>query len=157
MATSVRRWTIRDTRQPASVAPKLVTAEHGDKTLIVDPVTGTERAALAGSGWQCRHDAQSLVLCSAYRSVSGTGITVFDASTLKKLWALPDDSGRIVPKVNGFWHGAVYSQMKDESVIVLAGRTGKDRETSPGAAPFEIDPYGGLVGGSRPAFYRAIG
>ncbi|MFE7778430.1 PQQ-binding-like beta-propeller repeat protein [Streptomyces sp. NPDC057445] len=156
-ATGKRRWTIRDTWQPASAGPKLLTAEHGDKQLIVDAATGTQRAVLTGSDWQCRHDAQSLVLCSRYRSVSGPGIIVFDAATLKKLWALPDDSGRVVPKVNGFWHGAVYGQMTDDSVV-LDGKTGQDRETSPGATPFEIDQYGGLVDRmGPPVFYRATG
>ncbi|MBT2369360.1 hypothetical protein J7E88_29695 [Streptomyces sp. ISL-10] len=32
-----------------------------------------------------------------------------------------------------------------EEAVVLDGKTGKDRETSPGAAPFEIDQYDGLV------------
>lgn len=156
-ATGARRWTIRNTRQPASAGPKLLTAQHVDKTLLVDVAAGTERAALDGSDWQCRYDAQSLVLCSTYRSVSGTGIAVFDAASLKKRWALPDASGRIVPKVNGFWHGAVYGQMGDESVV-LDGKTGQDREKSPGAAPFEIDRYGGLVDRmGPPAFYRATG
>ncbi|MFD9223523.1 hypothetical protein ACFWDI_26785 [Streptomyces sp. NPDC060064] len=148
---------IRDTRQPSSAGPKLLTAKQGGKLLLVDVAVGTERATLDGSDWQCRYDAQSLVLCSTYRRVSGTGIAVFDAASLKKRWALPDGSGRIVPKVNGFWHGAAYGQMGDESVV-LDGKTGQDCETSPGAAPFEIDRYGGLVDRmGPPAFYRATG
>ncbi|MFJ3842363.1 hypothetical protein ACIPY6_43765 [Streptomyces sp. NPDC090054] len=78
---------------------------------------------------------------------------MFDTASVQKRWALPDGSGRKVPKVNGFWHGAVYAQVGDES-IVLDGATGQDRQTSAGMAPYEIDRYGSLVGSS---FYRAKG
>lgn len=153
-ATGEQRWTVAEARQAAAAAPRLLSATFKDKTLVVDAVTGEQRAALDGSGWRCRHDAQSLVLCSRYGyATADRGITVFDAASLQKRWALPDGSGRKVPKVKGFWHGAVYGEVGDEP-IVLDGMTGQDRQTSAGAAPYEIDRYGGVVGSK---FYRAAG
>lgn len=153
-ATGEQRWTVAEARQPAAVAPRLLSATLKDKTLVVDAVSGEQRMALDGSGWRCLHDAQSLVLCSKYGyGTADRGITVFDAASVQKRWALPDGSGRKVPKVNGFWHGAVYGEVGDEP-IVLDGTTGQDRQTSAGAAPYEIDRYGGVVGSK---FYRAAG
>ncbi|MFG2775306.1 PQQ-binding-like beta-propeller repeat protein [Streptomyces sp. NPDC048350] len=158
VATSEQRWTVADARQPATAAPRLLTAARGDKTVVVDTATGEQRVELDGKAWRCRHDAQSLVLCSTYGyRTADRGITAFDAASLQKRWALPDGSGRIVPKVTGFWHGAVYGEVGDEPII-LDGKTGQDRQTSPGAAPYEIDRYGGLTTGSgTPAFHRATG
>ncbi|MGW7318296.1 outer membrane protein assembly factor BamB family protein [Streptomyces sp. NPDC054865] len=155
VATGEQRWTVEEARRPAAAAPRLLSATVKDKTLVVDAVSGEQRVALDGGGWQCRYDAQSLVLCSKGEgyALSDRWITVFDAASVQKRWALPDGSGRKVPVVMGFWHGAVYAQVGDES-IVLDGATGQDRQTSAGAAPYEIDRYGGLVGSS---FYRAEG
>ncbi|MFI8105326.1 PQQ-binding-like beta-propeller repeat protein [Streptomyces sp. NPDC086023] len=153
-ATGEQRWTVAEARQPAAAASRLLSATLKDKTLVVDAVSGEQRVALDGSGWRCRHDAQSLVLCSKYGyREADRGITVFDAASVQKRWALPDGSGRKVPKVNGFWHGAVYGEVGGEP-IVLDGATGQDRQTSAGAAPYEIDRYGGVVGST---FHRAAG
>ncbi|MGA5069096.1 PQQ-binding-like beta-propeller repeat protein [Streptomyces exfoliatus] len=153
-ATGEQRWTVAEAREPAAAAPRLLSATLNDKTLVVDAVTGEQRAALDGSGWRCRHDGQSLVLCSKYGyGEADRRITVFDASSVQQRWTLPGGSGRKVPKVSGFWHGAVYGEVGDEP-IVLDGTTGQDRQTSAGAAPYEIDRYGGVVGSK---FYRAAG
>ncbi|MEV6577563.1 PQQ-binding-like beta-propeller repeat protein [Streptomyces sp. NPDC051582] len=144
--TGEQRWTLAEAKEPAAAASRLLSATVADKTLVVDAVTGEQRAALVGKGWRCRHDAQSLVLCSRYGyGEAERGITVFDAASVQQRWTLPGGSGRKVPKVSGFWHGAVYGEVGDES-IVLDGATGQDRQTSAGAAPYEIDRYGGLVG-----------
>ncbi|MFF9351554.1 PQQ-binding-like beta-propeller repeat protein [Streptomyces sp. NPDC014734] len=152
--TGEQRWTVADARQPATAAPRLLSANLDDKTVVVDAVSGERRATLDGRDWRCLHDAQSLVLCSKYGYGSANrGITMFDAASVRKQWALPDDSGRVVPRVTGFWHGAVYGSVNDEP-IVLDGRTGKDRQTSAGAAPYEIDRYGGVEGS---VFHPAAG
>ncbi|MGN5392541.1 outer membrane protein assembly factor BamB family protein [Streptomyces sp. JL7001] len=154
-ATGEQRWTLEDARRPAAAAPRLLSATVKDKTLLVDAVSGEQRVALDGGGWRCRYDAQALVLCSRGEgyALSPRWITVFDASSLQKRWALPDGSGRKVPVVMGFWHGAVYANVGSES-IVLDGATGQDRQTSAGAAPDEIDRYGGLEGSK---FHPAAG
>ncbi|MFF4433836.1 PQQ-binding-like beta-propeller repeat protein [Streptomyces sp. NPDC001513] len=150
-----QRWTISDAKRPAGVGSGLLTAVLGAKTLVVDAVKGEQRLALDG-GWGCRYDQQSLVLCSGGATGSGRGIAVFDATSLEKRWALPDGSGRNVPRVSGFWHGAVYGEVVADESLVLDGRTGQDRETSAGAAPTEIDQFGGVAfGAGRPTFYRA--
>ncbi|MFE4632186.1 PQQ-binding-like beta-propeller repeat protein [Streptomyces sp. NPDC056773] len=153
-ATGEQRWTVAEAREPAAAAPRLLSATVGFKTLVVDAVTGEQRVALDGKGWRCRHDGQALVLCSKYGyGEADRGITVFDAASVQQRWTLPGGAGRKVPKVSGFWHGAVYGEVGDEP-IVLDGTTGQDRQTSAGAAPYEIDRYGGVVGTK---FYRAAG
>ncbi|MEV4333644.1 PQQ-binding-like beta-propeller repeat protein [Streptomyces sp. NPDC049597] len=153
-ATGEQRWTVAEARQPAAAAPRLLSASLNDTTLVIDAVSGERRVALDGEGWRCRHDAQSLVLCSKYGyGAANRGITVFDAASVQTQWMLPDGSGRTVPKVSGFWHGAVYGEVGDEP-IVLDGKTGQDRQTSAGAAPNEIDRYGGVAGST---FHRAAG
>ncbi|WP_234319012.1 PQQ-binding-like beta-propeller repeat protein [Streptomyces sp. NRRL S-237] len=157
VASGDERWTISDAKRPARVGPGLLTAVLGAKTLVVDAAKGEQRLALDG-GWGCLHDKQSLVLCSgsAGSAGSGRGIAVFDAASLEKRWALPDGSGRNVPRVSGFWHGAVYGEVVEDEGLVLDGMTGQDRETSAGVAPTEIDQFGGVsFGTGRPTFYRA--
>jgi hypothetical protein len=68
----------------------------------------------------------------------------------------PDSSGRLVPAVTAFWHGAVYGETQNGPVI-LDGRTGKDR-SSPGVAPIGVDQYTGLTGSNGvPAVVLASG
>ncbi|MEU3465623.1 PQQ-binding-like beta-propeller repeat protein [Streptomyces sp. NPDC006733] len=153
-ATGEQRWTVAQARQPALAAPRLVSAHLDDTTIVVDAVSGTLRVTLAGRGWRCLHDMQSLVVCSRYGyRVADRAIMMFDAASLQKVWTLSAGSGRTVPKITGFWHGAVYGEVGDEP-IVLDGKTGQDRQISAGAAPYEIDRYGGIEG-SR--FHRAAG
>ncbi|MEU8828895.1 HAD hydrolase-like protein [Streptomyces sp. NPDC048636] len=153
-----QRWTIRNASDPGATGPKLLTGTHANKVLVVDVVHGRQRAALEGGG--CQYDGQSLILCT--KDSYKPGITVFEARSFKKLWALPDNSGRAVPRVNEFWHGAVYGDLPDHGLdakpVVLDGRTGKDREADPGAAPFEADQYGGVVRNENGVvFYGAVG
>ncbi|MGQ4486472.1 PQQ-binding-like beta-propeller repeat protein [Streptomyces sp. SAS_281] len=144
--TGKRRWTVADARQPAHAAPRLLSANLGDRTVVVDAVTGATRVSFDSRDWRCLDDARSLVACSrnGYRA-SDRGIVVFDATTFRHTWVLPDHSGRSVPRVTGFWHGALYGEV-GERPVVLDGLTGKDRETEPNAAPIEIDRYGGVEG-----------
>ena len=144
--TGEQRWTVADAQEPAHAARALLSADHDDRTVVVDAADGKVRVSLEAEGWRCRDDAQALVACSTQGyNVSDPGIVVFDAASFRKKWALPDGSGRSVPDVTGFWHGALYCEL-GESPIVLDGATGKDRETEPLAAPVEIDRYGGVEG-----------
>ncbi|MER0443252.1 PQQ-binding-like beta-propeller repeat protein [Streptomyces sp. Edi4] len=152
-----RRWTAAssDRAVHASAAgPGLLAGNVQESLVLVDVRTGTERARYAGGGqlhlhpWRCRGDEQSLVLCHDQLAGQVNAVVVFDAATTAKVWSLPDASGRIVPQVTAFWHGAVYGRTNN-GPVVLDGHTGKDRETKPGAAPFEVDQYGGLSGDSR--------
>lgn len=144
--TGKRRWTVADARQPAHAAPKLLSANLGDRSVVVDAVTGRTRVSFDSRDWRCLDDARSLVACSKHgHRASDRGIVVFDATTFRHTWVLPDHSGRSVPKVTGFWHGALYGEV-GERPVVLDGITGKDRETEPNAAPIEIDRYGGVEG-----------
>ncbi|MFI6689076.1 hypothetical protein [Streptomyces sp. NPDC050485] len=152
-----RRWTATssDRAVHASAAgPGLLAGNVRESLMLVDVRTGAERARYAGGGrlhlhpWRCMGDEQSLVLCHDQYAGQVNAVVVFDAATTSKVWSLPDTSGRIVPQVTAFWHGAVYGRTSN-GPVVLDGHTGKDRETKPGAAPFEVDQYGGLVDDSR--------
>ncbi|MFC8532741.1 PQQ-binding-like beta-propeller repeat protein [Streptomyces sp. NPDC057249] len=144
--TGKQRWTVADARQPAHAAPALLSANLDDRTVVVDAVSGETRVSFDSRDWRCLDDARTLVACSkdGYRAAD-RGIVVFDATTFRHTWVLPDHSGRSVPKVTGFWHGALYGKVGGRPVV-LDGTTGKDRETEPNAAPIEIDRYGGVEG-----------
>ncbi|WP_329460913.1 outer membrane protein assembly factor BamB family protein [Streptomyces sp. NBC_01431] len=154
-----RRWTAVNTasRVGASAAGRGLLAGNDRETLVlVDARTGAERARYADGGhkhvhpWRCLWDTQSLVLCRDQLGGQVNALVVFDTSTVRKVWALPDASGRIVPEVTAVWHGAVYGRTGN-GPVVLDGRTGKDRDTRPGAAPFEVDQYAGLAGNNGSA------
>ncbi|MFD9630343.1 outer membrane protein assembly factor BamB family protein [Streptomyces violascens] len=152
-----RRWTAAssDRSVHASAAgPGLLAGNARENLVLVDVRTGAERARYAGGGqlhlhpWRCRGDEQSLVLCADQYAGQVDAVVVFNAATAAKVWSLPDASGRIVPQVTAFWHGAVYGRTTN-GPVVLDGHTGKDRENKPGAAPFAVDQYGGLAGDGR--------
>lgn len=144
--TGKQRWTVAGARQPARAAPKLLSANRDGHTDVVDAVDGKLRLIIDKPGYRCLDDARSLVACSKHGySASDRGIVVIDATTFRHKWVLPDHSGRSVPRVTGFWHGALYGEV-GERPVVLDGATGKDRETDPNAAPVEIDRYGGVEG-----------
>ncbi|MEV5951346.1 hypothetical protein [Streptomyces sp. NPDC051993] len=152
-----RRWTAANSGGKAHASPAgpgLVAGNDHENLVLVDARTGTERARYAGGGqqhlhpWRCLGDEQSLVLCQDQYAGQTNTVVAFDTTTAAKLWSLPDTSGRVVPQVTAFWHGAVYGQTQN-GPVVLDGRTGKDREAKPGAAPFEVDQYGGLAGDSH--------
>ncbi|MEU2026762.1 PQQ-binding-like beta-propeller repeat protein [Streptomyces sp. NPDC016469] len=144
--TGKPRWTVAGARQPAHAAPELLSANLDDRTVVVDAVTGETRVSFDSRDWRCLDDARSLVACSKHGySASDRGIVVFDPATFRHKWVLPDHSGRSVPRVTGFWHGALYGEV-GERPVVLDGNTGKDRETEPRVAPVEIDRYGGVEG-----------
>ncbi|MFJ4500651.1 PQQ-binding-like beta-propeller repeat protein [Streptomyces sp. NPDC088864] len=144
--TGKERWTVADAREPANASPALLSADRGENTIVVDAAGGKNRVLLEGHGWRCLHDARSLVACSRDREPgSDHAIVVFEAATFRQKWTLPDHSGRSVPRMTGFWHGALYGDLSG-SPVVLDGVTGKDRETEPYLAPVEIDRYGGVEG-----------
>ncbi|MEU5241783.1 PQQ-binding-like beta-propeller repeat protein [Streptomyces lydicus] len=110
----------------------------GNVTAVV-PTSGKELSFKVPSGHgvpgQCQFDQQSVVVCASGDS-EAFGM---DPHTGKVLWALPDSSGRVAPQVTGAWHGMVYGQTEQNGPVVLDARTGKDKVTSPGAAPYWTD------------------
>ncbi|WP_405937679.1 PQQ-binding-like beta-propeller repeat protein [Streptomyces sp. NBC_00726] len=144
--TGEQRWTVAGARQPARAAPKLLSANRDGHTDVVDAVDGKLRLIIDHADYRCLDDARSLVACSKYGfDRADRGIVVIDATTFQRKWVLPGDAGRLVPRVTGFWHGALYTEV-GERQVVLDGDTGEDRETDPNAAPVEIDRYGGVEG-----------
>ncbi|MBT2446050.1 PQQ-binding-like beta-propeller repeat protein [Streptomyces sp. ISL-43] len=164
--TGQPRWTALKGKGPlpaSSAGPGLVATSSDSKLTILDVATGAVRAAadspekLPGS-WNCRYDERSLVLCALETGGGRTNsIVVFNAS-LQKLWQLPDGSGRLIPRVTAFWHGAVYGRSSNGSVV-LDGQTGQDRSASAEEnAPFEVDQYSGLaLSNGEVTFRKATG
>lgn len=110
----------------------------GNVTAIV-PASGEELSFTVPSGhgvpgW-CQYDQQSVVVCAN----GGSEAFGMDPHTGKALWALPDSSGRVAPNVTGARHGMVYGRTEQNGPVVLDARTGQDKETSPGAAPYWTD------------------
>ncbi|MFZ3467454.1 PQQ-binding-like beta-propeller repeat protein, partial [Streptomyces sp. 4.24] len=147
------RWTVLEGKGPLPVSaagPGMLATSRGSTLTVLNAATGTVRATADNSEklpgqWKCRYDERSLVLC-AYEDGNGrTGaLAAFDTASFQKLWALPDGSGRLMPRVTAFWHGAAYGRTSNGSVV-LDGQTGQDRAADPdGNSPFEVDQYSGL-------------
>ncbi|MEU1629614.1 hypothetical protein ABZ746_30795 [Streptomyces sp. NPDC020096] len=137
----------KDTDAPTVVAagPELLLVQglkDSGQDAAVDIATGKESpfqvpAAAAGVGSQslpgrCIYDQRSVVVCA------GNVAFGMDPHSGKVLWSLPDSSGRIAPQVTGAWHGVVYGQT-DNGPVALEALTGKDKQSSPGAAPYWTD------------------
>jgi hypothetical protein len=95
----------------------------------------------ASSAPRCVWDEASVTVCS------GSNRTfALDAVSAQLLWSLPA-AGLIPPQVTTAWHGAVYGTTVNGPVVV-DGRTGRDRNPTPGAAPAVVDGYLGIGPGS---------
>jgi hypothetical protein len=115
---------------------------------------------------RCVYDEQSRTFCTA-STTEGAELTAYDADSGRRLWRVggpSDTSGRLVPSLTAAYHGAVYGTVRrgdqePPEPLVLDGATGKDREVSPGAAPWRVNGYVGLVpaGDHSVAVYLAVG
>ncbi|MFD4764586.1 hypothetical protein ACFWOJ_39050 [Streptomyces sp. NPDC058439] len=70
----------------------------------------------------------------------------------RRLWrvgGVSDTEGREAPLLLTAFHGAVYGQLLQDgqpgNPIVLDGKTGKDQELAPGAAPLLVNEYAALT------------
>ncbi|WP_217166702.1 PQQ-binding-like beta-propeller repeat protein [Streptomyces sp. AC512_CC834] len=98
---------------------------------------------------RCLYDGRSLTVCSMGDEEEAE-LVAYDADG-KRRWRIggpSDDTGRIAPFLTAAYHGLVYGVVQRENrqpePIVLDGRTGTDRERSPGAAPRLVNAYVGL-------------
>lgn len=131
---------------------------------MVDPTDGAIKSVIEqeGSlgrtqlGVDCLFDQKTSMVCS----MDDRWLSMFDTSSRKWLWRLPDDSaGRVAPKVNFAWHGAVYGETRDGPVVIDA-MTGKDREVNPGITAYHVNQYVGIgpdPQGSGVAAFRSVG
>ncbi|HEY2225831.1 hypothetical protein [Actinomycetospora sp.] len=95
----------------------------------------------ATSAPRCVWDEASVTVCSGANRAFA-----LDAVSAQVLWSLPA-AGRIPPQLTTAWHGAVYGTTVNGPVVV-DGRTGRDRNPAPGAAPVVVDGYLGIGPGS---------
>lgn len=98
---------------------------------------------------RCLYDGQSLTFCHMGTDDEAE-LVAYDANG-KRQWRVggpSDDSGRIAPFLTAAYHGLVYGAVERDNrpsqPIVLDGRTGSDRELSPGATPWLVNAYVGL-------------
>jgi hypothetical protein len=70
-------------------------------------------------------------------------LVALDATSGKSPWCLPK-GGRTALKVTSVWDGAVYGTTSN-GPVVLDGRTGRDRQETPGIAPLVADAYAGIA------------
>ncbi|MFI7121758.1 hypothetical protein [Amycolatopsis sp. NPDC049868] len=90
----------------------------------------------------CSYDGRSTTVCQFRGMLMG-----YDATSAALLWTLggsSDKSGRLVPRLNSTWNGALYGTLHDRGPIVLDARTGRDKETSPGGAPDLVNEYAAI-------------
>ncbi len=148
------RWTNTESAHNVSIfpgGPSLVVAYGqtlGSQNFLslLDAATGTVKDSGSGSynGITCQYDGASVTVCHQ-SSFSRPWAAAFDTTTGDWLWTLPDnDANRVAPTITSAWHGAVYGTTQSGPVI-LDARTGADRATAPGAAPFIVNGNVGLA------------
>lgn len=131
---------------------------------MVDPADGAIKAILEQERTlsstrldiKCFFDQRTSIACS----LRERWLSVFDTTTKKWLWDLPDDeAGRVAPEVNFAWHGAVYGETRD-GPVVLDAATGEDREINPGITAYLVNQFIGIgpsPRGTGVAVFRPVG
>ncbi|MCK9895300.1 PQQ-binding-like beta-propeller repeat protein [Frankia sp. AgB32] len=149
------RWTKSDEARsvtilpggPTTVVAYGETAGRANFLNLIDPATGAVLDSSSGavSDVTCEYDGTSVTVCSQPAVYGDAWAAAFDATTHAWLWSLPDDkANRVAPTVTTVWHGAVYGYTRSGPVI-LDARTGADRATAPGTAPFVVDGDVGIA------------
>lgn len=108
---------------------------------LIDAKSGAVKDSGNGDygGASCSYDGAAVTVCAR-----NGWAAAFDATSLKWLWSLPDTkANRVAPSVTSAWHGAVYGTT-DNGPVILDARTGQDRATAPGAAPYVVDGNVGI-------------
>jgi len=165
VADGHKAWSLGDQMDYLNVfpsGPSLLVAISSDssggnwKLQLIDPRTGAVRQSTDGAfgAARCSFDGGTLTVCSESSGLVRWA-AAFDTTTLSWLWNLPDEeSGRVAPLVTSVWHGNVYGSTENGPVII-DGRTGTDKVTDPGAAPYVVDQYVGIAPGPGTRGLRA--
>ncbi|NMH96605.1 hypothetical protein [Pseudonocardia acidicola] len=132
-----------DTRRPFFA---FLTATDGHQVQALD---NNRSPGDTEAGITCHFDQASMTVCDEHTGIRDWAFAI-DSTTAASLWKLPDDAKtRVAPKVTAAWHGAVYGYTAN-GPVVLDGRSGADRNDNPGAAPYLVGPYFGVVGSIDP-------
>jgi hypothetical protein len=147
-ASGQERWSDGPYRSATVAAgnPKVLTATGTGNDgkhffQLVDAASGKVLDKSIASGRlpyqvECIHDAAAVTVCQTEQPDRWVG--AFDDSGAW-LWELPDaKNNRIAPTVTAAWHGAVYGHTGN-GPLVLDARTGQDRESHPGIAPWLVN------------------
>ncbi|MBT8225563.1 MAG: hypothetical protein HKP61_19500 [Dactylosporangium sp.] len=149
LADGTKRWALDEVSYSVRIFPaganRVVTNSVKDRTLstrtrVFDAATGT----VVFGDWveyvQCRYDGISTTVC-----MEREWIGAFDQTSKGWLWEISEERDkREIPEVTTVWHGAVYGTTKTNGPVVLDAKTGADRETDPGLAPFAVNEYVGI-------------
>lgn len=158
-------WTMPTTYSSASAAaagPSIAAViatdySSGRQSLsLVDAVTGAVRQTDTNgyTSVDCYYDGASITVCTG-NEFSDPWAAAFDTTSLKWLWSLPDsETNRVSPDVTAIWHGAVYGTTEN-GPVVLDARTGSDRSTDSGAAPYVVNGSVGIGIGPTDSEVRA--
>lgn len=152
VTTGAQRWQSKPYMQVkvTSVSPRIfvavgTTTESKDFFQLGATTTGKVVENTFADGWHsfkgdCVFDEVSVTVCRTDSPDRWVGAV---DETGKWIWELPA-AGRLAPTVTTAWHGAVYGST-DNGPVVLDAKTGKDRETRPGAAPVLVNEHFGVA------------
>ncbi|MBT8225562.1 MAG: hypothetical protein HKP61_19495, partial [Dactylosporangium sp.] len=152
-----KRWVFKELSHLVKIMPAgegLVAVDgdtgltHKSMTWVLDPATGAQVFARSVLGIDCRYDQASVTVCVVVDKWMGA----FDQTSKGWLWEIDGTKDeREIPMITAIWHGAVYAKTKDNGPVVIDAKTGADRETNPGLAPFAVNEYLGIAMVDDPA------
>ncbi|WAZ24757.1 PQQ-binding-like beta-propeller repeat protein [Streptomyces cinnabarinus] len=163
-ADGSKAWTYRDRLNKTELSPvggglftAVVDAPFESETRIADllaistgkPPAGlrTGRALGEPDDLSCWWAEGSAVVCETEKDFDER-VVALDPENWGELWFISsDDKTRLMPDVSTVFRSAVYGETENGSVV-LDARTGKDRASGDGDAPFAVDEYAGLFGTS---------
>lgn len=170
-----KAWTYMDRLYQAELSPVgggLFTAEvdasyetESDVAALLATSTGKQPAGLLSSKalgrpdeLSCWFDGRSAVLCEAGEEYDER-VVALDPESWTELWTIDgDDESRLMPHIATVFHGSAYGETEN-GFVVLDARTGEDKASGAGEAPFEVNEYAGLYPTSLGAIeaHRAVG
>lgn len=170
-----KAWTYMDRLNQAELSPVgggLFTAEvdapfeaETDVAALLATSTGKQPAGLLSTKalgkpdeLSCWFDERSAVVCEAGEEFDER-VVALDPENWTELWAIDgEDESRLMPDIATVFHGSVYGETEN-GFVVLDARTGKDKASGDGDAPFAVNEYAGLFPTSLGTIeaHRAVG
>ena len=170
-----KAWTYKDRLNKAELSPVgggLFTAvvdapleEESTVAALLATSTGKQPAGLLATkalgrpdDLSCWFDDRSAVVCEVRKKYDDR-VVALDPESWTELWAIDgDDETRLMPAVSTVFHGSVYGETAN-GFVALDARTGEDKASAPGDAPFAVNEYAGLFPTSVGTIeaHRAVG
>ncbi|MDI2130579.1 PQQ-binding-like beta-propeller repeat protein [Yinghuangia seranimata] len=156
LETGTERWASRDVGDhqvfyagPTRIAA-LVRPDRGSRYFtLVDTATGAlvpvanPPQNATQPRMDCQYDRAAVLVC--HEALSSGWSFALDPISGAVLWEIPGGMGsRLSPRITTVWHGMVYGRTEN-GPVVLDARTGADRNTAPGVAPYAVNEYVGIA------------